>query len=143
MPYPSWSASAYQVPYAHVSGAMYASGSAGANASGAIIAVPASLVALVLLIIPRTRRHPVTLNLGCVLIYVGVYLEKGMGLVVPGFIPTPIGEVTEYYPTLVEWLLTAGIWAFGFFILTILLKGAIGILQGEISYAGRQAVPSE
>ena len=46
----------------------------------------------------------------------------------------PIGEVTEYHPSFVEWLMTLGIWAFGFFILTILLKGAIGILQGEIKY---------
>jgi molybdopterin-containing oxidoreductase family membrane subunit len=58
-----------------------------------------------------------------------------MGLIVPGFIPTPIGEVTEYYPTFLEVLMTVGIWAFGFFILTILLKGAIGVLQGEIKYS--------
>jgi hypothetical protein len=63
-----------------------------------------------------------------------------MGLIVPGFIPTPIGEVTEYYPSFVEVLLTLGIWAFGFFILTILLKGAIGILLGEIKYGGAKAV---
>jgi molybdopterin-containing oxidoreductase family membrane subunit len=65
-----------------------------------------------------------------------------MGLIVPGFIPTPIGEVTEYYPSFVEWLMTLGIWAFGFFILTILLKGAIGILLGDIKYAG-QAVAAK
>ena len=64
--------------------------------------------------------------------FAGIWIEKGMGLVVPGFIPSPIGEVTEYLPTFVEWLMTLGIWAFGFFILTILLKGAIGILLGEI-----------
>jgi molybdopterin-containing oxidoreductase family membrane subunit len=60
-------------------------------------------------------------------------------LIVPGFIPSPIGEVTEYHPSLVEWLMTAGIWAFGFFILTILLKGAIGILLGEVSFGARPA----
>ena len=62
-----------------------------------------------------------------------------MVLVVPGYIPTPIGEVPESYPSFVEWLLTIGIWAFGFFVLTILLKGAIGILQGEIKYGGQAA----
>jgi Ni/Fe-hydrogenase subunit HybB-like protein len=74
----------------------------------------------------------------CAMAFVGIWIEKGMGLIVPGFIPSPIGEVTEYHPTLVEWLLTAGIWAFGFFILTILLKGAIGILLGDIR-AGKTA----
>jgi molybdopterin-containing oxidoreductase family membrane subunit len=72
--------------------------------------------------------------------FVGIWIEKGMGLIVPGFIPSPIGEVTEYYPSFVEVLMTLGIWAFGFFILTILLKGAIGILLGEIKFGDRQAV---
>ena len=64
--------------------------------------------------------------------FAGIWIEKGMGLIVPGFIPSPIGEVTEYHPTFVEVLMTLGIWAFGFFILTILLKGAIGVLLGEV-----------
>jgi molybdopterin-containing oxidoreductase family membrane subunit len=71
--------------------------------------------------------------------FTGIWIEKGMGLIVPGFIPSPIGEVTEYYPSFVEVLMTLGIWAFGFFILTILLKGAIGILLGEIKYGGQAA----
>ena len=61
--------------------------------------------------------------------FAGIWIEKGMGLIVPGFIPSPIGEVTEYTRRFVEWMMTLGIWAFGFFILTILLKGAIGILN--------------
>jgi molybdopterin-containing oxidoreductase family membrane subunit len=71
--------------------------------------------------------------------FVGIWIEKGMGLIVPGFIPSPIGEVTEYYPSFVEWLMTLGIWSFGFFVLTILLKGAIGILTGEVKLAGSAA----
>jgi Ni/Fe-hydrogenase subunit HybB-like protein len=72
----------------------------------------------------------------CAMAFAGIWIEKGMGLIVPGFIPSPIGEVTEYYPTFVEWLMVLGIWAFGFFILTILLKGAIGILLGDIKFGG-------
>jgi hypothetical protein len=76
--------------------------------------------------------------------FAGIWIEKGMGLIVPGYIPSPIGEVTEYHPSFVEWLMVLGIWAFGFFILTILLKGAIGILLGEIKFGGPAAVaPSE
>lgn len=95
------------------------------------------------LIFPKFRQDYKVLPILCVTTFAGIWIEKGMGLVVPGFIPTPIGEVTEYYPTFVEWLLTLGIWAFGFFILTILLKGAIGILLGEIKYGGAKAVAAK
>ena len=90
--------------------------------------------AFVLFLMPSIRNDMKRLPIPCVMAFVGIWIEKGMGLIVPGFVPSPIGEVTEYYPTFVEWLLMFGIWAFGFFILTILLKGAIGILQGEIKY---------
>ncbi len=90
--------------------------------------------AFVLFFVPSIRNDFSKLQIPCVMAFVGIWIEKGMGLIVPGYIPTPIGEVTEYHPSFVEWLMVFGIWAFGFFILTILLKGAIGILQGEIKY---------
>jgi molybdopterin-containing oxidoreductase family membrane subunit len=97
-------------------------------------AVVLMVVSFVLLLTPSVRKDTGKLPYVCALAFAGIWIEKGMGLVVPGFIPSPIGEVTEYYPTFVEWLMTLGIWAFGFFILTILLKGAIGILLGEIKF---------
>ena len=97
------------------------------------------VAAFVMFLIPAVRKDMRLLAIACVMAFVGIWIEKGMGLIVPGFIPTPIGEVTEYYPSFVEWLMTLGIWAFGFFILTILLKGAIGILLGEISFGGQAA----
>lgn len=90
--------------------------------------------AFVLFFVPSFRNDFSKLQIPCVMAFIGIWIEKGMGLIVPGYIPTPIGEVTEYHPSFVEWLMVFGIWAFGFFILTILLKGAIGILQGEIKY---------
>jgi len=95
--------------------------------------------AFVLFLIPSFRNNMKRLPIACVMAFAGIWIEKGMGLIVPGFIPSPIGEVTEYYPSFVEWLMTVGIWAFGFLVLTILLKGAIGILQGEIKYGGQTA----
>lgn len=95
------------------------------------------------LIFPKFRRDYKLLPILCATTFAGIWIEKGMGLIVPGFIPTPIGEVTEYYPSFVEVLLTIGIWAFGFFILTILLKGAIGILLGDIKYGGAKAVATK
>ena len=101
----------------------------------------AMLVAFVMFLTPSIRTSPKWLPVACVLAFGGIWVEKGMGLVVPGFIPSPIGEVTEYYPTMIEIMTTIGLWAMGFFILTILLKGAIGILLGEIRY-GRAAAKS-
>lgn len=57
-----------------------------------------------------------------------------MTLVLPGFIPTPLGEYTEYTPTLLELFNNAFIWAVGFFAFTLLAKGAIGVLLGEVRY---------
>ena len=94
------------------------------------------LIAFVMFLIPSLRTNYKLLPIACVLGFGGIWVEKGMGLVVPGFIPTPIGEVTEYYPTMIEIMMTLGCWAIGFFILTLLLKGAIGILLGEVKYTG-------
>jgi molybdopterin-containing oxidoreductase family membrane subunit len=59
-------------------------------------------------------------------------VEKGMGLVVPGFVPSPLGEIVEYSPTWVEMVVTAGIWAMGLFILTVLVKVAVPIELGYL-----------
>jgi molybdopterin-containing oxidoreductase family membrane subunit len=95
------------------------------------------IVAFVMFLIPSVRTNYKLLPVACVLAFVGIWIEKGMGLIVPGFIPSPIGEVTEYYPTPIEVVMTVGNWAIGFFIWTILLKGAIGILMGDVKYEGR------
>ncbi|MBM4387312.1 MAG: polysulfide reductase NrfD, partial [Deltaproteobacteria bacterium] len=46
-----------------------------------------NIVAFILFLIPSTRKNPVTLNIGCLMIYAGVYIEKGIGLVIPGLTP--------------------------------------------------------
>jgi molybdopterin-containing oxidoreductase family membrane subunit len=103
-------------------------------------AVVLMIGAFILFLIPRFRNDMKLLTIPCAMAFAGIWIEKGMGLIVPGFIPSPIGEVTEYYPSLVEVLMTLGIWAFGFFILTILLKGAIGILLGDIKLGAGKTV---
>ncbi len=95
-------------------------------------------VALAILMIHPLRRRLATLNLACVLAFVGVWIEKGMGLVVPGFIPTPLGEVFEYSPTAVELAVSVGIWAFGALLFTLLAKASIAIELGEV---GRRRTP--
>ncbi len=93
------------------------------------VSLIASVIAFLLFLFPTTRRNLVTLNLGCLLIYSGVYIEKGMALVIPGMTPDTLGELYEYVPTLTEVRVGAGIFAIGFLIFTILCKIAIPILQ--------------
>lgn len=102
----------------------------------------AMIVAFVMLLIPRVRKNHRLLPVACVLAFAGIWVEKGMGLMIPGFIPSPIGEFTRYVPTALEIFVTLGNWAIGFLILTILLKGAIGVLLGEVKYADRAAAES-
>ena len=94
-----------------------------------------NIVAFVMLLTPSVRKNYRLLPLACVLAVVGIWIEKGMGTVVPGFIPTPIGEVTEYAPTLIEILIAMGDWAMGMLIATVLIKGAIGVLLGDVKYS--------
>jgi Ni/Fe-hydrogenase subunit HybB-like protein len=94
------------------------------------LSLACSVSAFVLFLVPRTRRNFVTLNLGCVLIWAGVYIEKGMGLVIPGMTPDTLGEIYEYRPTLTEWCIAAGIFSVGFLIFTFLVKIAVPIFYG-------------
>jgi molybdopterin-containing oxidoreductase family membrane subunit len=98
-----------------------------------------NLTAVTILTIHPLRRNTLTLNIACVLTCVGIWIEKGMGLVIPGFIPTPLGEIFEYSPTMVELAVSAGIWAIGMIIFTLLAKLVIAIETGEVSGTVRQA----
>jgi Ni/Fe-hydrogenase subunit HybB-like protein len=89
-----------------------------------------SVAAFLLFLIPRTRKNFATLNLGCILIWAGVYIEKGMGLIIPGFTPDTLGEIYEYRPTATEWAIAAGVFGIGFLVFTILVKIAVPILVG-------------
>ena len=88
----------------------------------------------ILLLIPRVRKNLAILPFICIAAFGGIWIEKGMGLMLPGVIPTPVGEFAEYVPSNIELMVVSGVWAIGFFILTILLKGAVGVLLGDVRY---------
>ncbi len=89
--------------------------------------------ALALLYLPASRTAKF-LNVACVLLIVGVWIEKGMGLIIPAFVPTPLGEIVEYTPTLNESLVSLGIWAFGLLVFTILVRVTIPVLSGHLTF---------
>lgn len=91
--------------------------------------------AFFIFLVPNTRKNHVTLVLGCVLIFVGVYIEKGMGLVIPGFVPDTLHEIYEYAPTGVELVISMGIWSLGLLVFTLLLRIGIPILNGDFHVA--------
>ena len=70
------------------------------------------------------------LRIACGLLFVGIWIEKGLGLIVPGFIPGSWGKIVEYSPSWVEIAITVGVWAMGAFVFTILAKVAIHIETG-------------
>ena len=94
-------------------------------------AVALNLASFALFISPRTRRNVILLNIGCLATYAGVYIEKGMGLIIPGLTPDTLGEIYEYYPTFSEVRVAAGVFAVGFLVFTLLLKVAVPISLGE------------
>ncbi len=87
--------------------------------------------AFFLFLTTRTRHNFFALNIACLLIIAGVYLEKGMGLVIPGFIPGTLGEIYEYLPSRAELLISLGVWAFGALFFTLFVKFALPIYTGE------------
>ncbi|SDU04878.1 sulfate reduction electron transfer complex DsrMKJOP subunit DsrP [Desulfobacula phenolica] len=84
-------------------------------------------LAIVLLVIPRTRKNSVILFFSCILVFVGTWIDKGLGMIAGGFVPSALHHVTEYVPTMHELIISAGVTAIGVFILTVLFKITISI----------------
>jgi len=96
-------------------------------------AIALNTTAALILISPAGRRRRGLVLLACVLTFVGVWIEKGMGMVVPGFVPSTMHELVEYVPSMTEWKLTVGIWAMGIGIFTVAVKIASYMLTGRSS----------
>ncbi|HEY6556570.1 MAG TPA: NrfD/PsrC family molybdoenzyme membrane anchor subunit [Polyangiaceae bacterium] len=89
----------------------------------------------------KTRRMAL-LNVACACAFAGVWIEKGMGLIVPAFVPSTLHEIVEYVPSLPEWKITAGIWAFGAMVLTVAIKISLPVLSGRFTVAMDRPLPS-
>lgn len=87
---------------------------------------------IVLLVIPAVRKNESVLAFACVILFIGTWIDKGMGMISGGFVPNPLHHVTEYMPTLPEILITLGVYATGLLVLTILFKVAVSVKE-EVS----------
>jgi len=83
--------------------------------------------ALVLLLVPAARNREATLAIACAGAFASLWIDKGLGLIVGGFVPSPLGAVNDYVPTLPETAITAGIWAAGALLVTAFFK-----ITGEV-----------
>ncbi|GBE04844.1 polysulfide reductase, NrfD [bacterium BMS3Abin10] len=88
-----------------------------------------SVVSLILLIFPKLRQNERTLSMACVTVFIALWIDKGFGLVIGGFVPNPLERVTGYFPTAPELLISLGVWAVGFLVLTVLYKVVVSVTQ--------------
>ncbi len=95
-------------------------------------AVALNVASAVLLHLPRSRTDKRWLLVACGCAFLGVYLEKGLGLIVPGFVPSTLHELVEYTPTFVEWKVSAGVWAAGLLVLTAALRVGLAVWGGQM-----------
>ena len=84
---------------------------------------------VLLLLMPGVRRREGLLAGICAAVIAAIWIEKGMGMVVTGFVPSPLGRITEYVPTALEIMITLGVYAIGFFILSVLYKIVISVRE--------------
>jgi Ni/Fe-hydrogenase subunit HybB-like protein len=91
------------------------------------IATILSIAAAITLLTKVIRERKGLLAVVCLAVIVSVWIDKGLGLIVPGFIPSPLGIVTEYHPTFTEVLITVGTWSVGFLVVTVLYKVVVGV----------------
>lgn len=93
------------------------------------ISIILTWIAFFLLINPQTRNTEGTLIYALLAVIIAVWIEKGLSFVVPGFIPSPLGEISRYSPTVAEIIITKGVWSVGLLILTILYKVAVSVKE--------------
>ncbi len=91
-----------------------------------------AVFSLILLFNPKTRRNEKFLTIACISVFLSIWIDKGIGMVVAGFVPSPLGKVTEYWPTIPEALIALGVYALGFLLITIFYKIALSV-RGEVA----------
>ena len=87
------------------------------------------IVGIILTVNPATRKNEGVLAVACAAIFLGTWIDKGLGMIAGGFTPSPLHEINEYIPSIPEILIALGVWALGFLVLTALYKIAVGVKE--------------
>jgi molybdopterin-containing oxidoreductase family membrane subunit len=88
-----------------------------------------AILALILLINPRTRNKNTILGFAAVMVIFSIWIDKGLNMVVTGFVPSTLGKITEYSPTLPELAISLGVYSIGIFLVTIFYKMVFAIRE--------------
>ncbi|MDP8238847.1 MAG: NrfD/PsrC family molybdoenzyme membrane anchor subunit [Candidatus Hatepunaea meridiana] len=86
-----------------------------------------AIITLIFIIPPSSRRNEKTLVFACITLFISIWIDKGMGMIVAGYVPNPLGKVVEYFPTVPELLISLGVYAMGALIITLLYKIALSV----------------
>ncbi|MBI3015263.1 MAG: polysulfide reductase NrfD [Candidatus Tectomicrobia bacterium] len=92
---------------------------------------------LVLLIVPRYRKNEKILAVTCGMVFLSIWIDKGLGLIVGGFVPSPLGAITRYVPTLPEMFITLAIWGVGFLMVTVFYKITLAVRESMEALGAR------
>lgn len=87
------------------------------------------VLAIILLVNPVTRKDETILAVACMCVFVGTWIDKGLGMISGGFVPNPLHHVNEYVPTIPELTISVGVYAIGFLVLTVLYKTTISVKE--------------
>jgi len=92
------------------------------------------LFTMIVIFRDSSRKKPVLFLSACILGFIGIWVEKGMGLIIPGFVPSSLGSIIEYIPSTHEFFICLGIWSFGALLFTMMAKAATSIMSGKVLY---------
>jgi molybdopterin-containing oxidoreductase family membrane subunit len=117
---------------------------AGLNGQGQLVpfmwaAAVLAFVGIGLLLLPRLRARTSTLVLGLAAVFIACWLDKGLGLILGGFVPNSFEQVVEYVPTTNELAIVAGVFAVGGFVLTLLYRVVVAV-RGSVMAAPVRSV---
>lgn len=95
-------------------------------------AITFNVLAAIIIHTPALYQNRRVLNSALVLTFIGVWIEKGMGLIIPGFVPSTLHEIVPYTPSKTEWQVMAGVWALGLMIFTVAMKIGLQAMTNEL-----------
>ena len=97
-------------------------------------AIVFNVTAAILFVTSDVSKHLMRIDLACGMVLVGVWIEKGLGLIVPGFVPSTLHELVEYLPNQLEWKVSLGVWAMGMIIFTLGVKVAVAVFTDQMHH---------